>query len=207
MHRQSRVLDRRVVTGVFSRASSCSGGLRDVLRRAREVVEIELAHPSGVDGWSSSHGDVGGGSGGGPSLVIEDERVPVTAVEMSVLAGRAPEDEYAQLAVSLVDAVDQLVLDVGRVEALVAKADRLRDGKDLNPVYDWVAQSVGLPFDERWAEVHKRTTFAGYLERPWSEPRPVCRWVYDFVRANRRLPLREEMEQLLRKGKVNVRVR
>lgn len=221
MHRQSRPLDRRTALGVFARVNglvrqqvgdgdrrvpvSGTSQLQLLVRRAHAVVAVELANPSSVDGFPAGHGG-GGGGGGGPTMVIEDDRVPVTPVEMAVLAGRVTPDPFSAISRRIVEAFDVVVAKVVEVEGLVQAAERLQAATGLTPLYDWVAQMAGLPFDERWAEIHKRTTFAGYLERPLDEPRPVCRWTYDFVRAHRRLPSRDEMLQLLRTGKVKVHV-
>lgn len=178
--------------------------MQQLVRRSRAVVMVELANPSEVDGFPAAHGGPGGG--GGPTLVIEGDRVPATAVELAVLAGRAAPDPYSAISRRIVEAWDQLVAKADEVEGLVLAAERLQAPTGLSPAYDWVAQSAGLPFDERWAEIHKRTTFAGYLERPLDEPRAVCRWTYDFVRTHRRLPTKDEMLQLLRTGKVKVHV-
>lgn len=211
-HRQSRPLDRRTAGRVFSsaevlvrvQASSGTSWLQQLVRRSRAVVMVELANPSEVDGFPAAHGGPGGG--GGPTLVIEGDRVPATAVEPRCACGPGCAGPVLGDLSSDRGGVDQLVAKADEVEGLVLAAERLQAPTGLSPAYDWVAQSAGLPFDERWAEIHKRTTFAGYLERPLDEPRAVCRWTYDFVRTHRRLPTKDEMLQLLRTGKVKVHV-
>lgn len=63
-----------------------------------------------------------------------------------------------------------------------------------------------------YEEMHVRTTFEGYLVPAWPEARPVCRWVYRFVREGvkdpktnervHRLPTAAECRQYQERGYV-----
>jgi hypothetical protein len=115
-------------------------------------------------------------------------------------------DPYLGQARELVPLLERLVRTVHDIEAVCDRFDRLRD---TAPVEDapqcHVARVVhGLQWDDTWSP-WRSTTFAGVLAQPWPEERPVCRWVYDFTRAHRRLPERSEMLDYLRRGYVRVR--
>lgn len=183
-----------------------------LLRKAQEIIALDVEHSSAVDGHRSS---TRGGGGGGAVLRLSrrDDReipagvtdaVPASAVELAAMSGGVA-DEVHEIALEVHGLVEQLQRTSNLLGSRLEAADRLR-GVSQAP-FCWVAQVVNeLPFDEAWAKIHARTQFVGVLSPAWPSKRPVCRWTYDFVREWKRLPTRDEMLAHLRSGTVRVRV-
>lgn len=178
--------------------------LRDIGRQAEQRANRLKAHLALVrrgrsgqpDGYPASVR--GGGIGGAELTSVEgaaDRRIAGVHDELSSHV----ENELAYLE----QAIASLDASTSRSQAV----DRLLDDHDLNPRPQcWIITHVGkiTEWDPRFDE-HVRTDFDGVLARKWDQPRPVCRWAYDFVRAQRRLPTQAEIAMYADRGVVRVR--
>lgn len=169
------------------------------------------------DGYPTTtpgNGSVGAGKGGGRTMEIADEhglpdRVPTTATEAAAFArleGAPSQDPIRHLSRQLRHHLERIANAYAAIEADLRRFDNLRSTADLTePEQCYVAAVIcKLPFDPTWEHRLRTTDFAGYLPHPWDEPRKVCRWTYDFVRARRRLPTPDEMRQHLERGTVRI---
>lgn len=135
------------------------------------------------------------------------DQVPASSTERAALdvhrARLAPVD---RIGADIVRELGRIDASLARVDRLVAEWDRLRDVTDADDSPQCYVASVmhRMPWDLDWTPV-VRTTFAGVLEHPWDEERPVCRWVYDFTRRHRRVPSSDELREYLARGSVRVR--
>ena len=194
--------------------------IRVLLDRARDALEMNISEVlvrSGPDGFAAStsgNGSPGGGKGGRMTMVIEvdgeRDTVPTSSTERAAFAGtdRAADVGRSQVVDALREVESQLRhMDsaVLRLSGALDRLDRMRGqaAEDASPQC-WVASVAhGLPWDRDWEPVVS-TRFENVLDPAWPSPRPVCRWSYDFVRRNRRLPSRDEMLQYLERGRVQV---
>lgn len=148
--------------------------------RLAGLVERERRHGTTVPDGSPRSSM--GGSGGGPTVLVDGEHVPVTTVEAAVIAREHPPVDRQRRAV--VDAVDALAaaLDaLRRLEHRLALVDALRSDEDLTPEPGcWAMARVDV-----WEPVHRKTFVGG-------EERALGRFAYDFTRRAGRLPTIEE---------------
>lgn len=193
--------------------------VRSLLARAREALEMDIsevlvsASPDGFPSTTPGNGSPGGGKGGRMTMVIDDDgerdTVPTSSTERAAFAGTDPVwaersqvvDELREVEAQLRH-IDSAIL---RLSGALTRLDGLRGQttEEASPQC-WVASVAhGLPWDRDW-EPAVSTRFENYLDTPWEKPRPVCRWVYDFTRRNRRLPERDELLQYLERGHVRV---
>ena len=186
-------------------------------RRLRALLVIDdTAGVNRHDGYPTRTPGNGATQGTtGRTIVVTDEQgqpdqIPVNSVESAVLArleGRHDPDPFHT---ALQDALKHLATACGALHAVknaVDRADNLRSTEALAEWVPqcWLASHYKLPVDPVAFEVYTRTMFEGYLQPQWDEPRPVCRFVYDFVRQNGRLPSKDEMERRAQGRKVFVR--
>ena len=170
------------------------------------LAAIDATGQNTLDGYPSVaplNGSPGGGAGGGGSSSVEK-----AALERS--EARQP-DPVHQLTRSTLQALTRAADALNAVEANLRRFENLQSTAELADAPQcYVASTLyGLQFDPAW-EPHRATDFAGYLERPWDEPRKVCRFVYDFTRRAQpgtwahRLPTKDEMLQYLTRGYVRI---
>ena len=192
--------------------------VRSLLARAREALELDISEvlvsssPDGFPSTTPGNGSPGGGKGGRMTMVIDDDgerdTVPTSSTERAAFIGTHRDPGPSQVVRELREIEAQLQhFDSAllRLSGALTRLDEIR-GQSMEEASPqcWVASVAhGLPWDRDW-EPAVSTKFENYLETPWDKPRPVCRWVYDFTRRNRRLPERDELLQYLERGHVRV---
>lgn len=211
-----RRVKKQLVRDDGSRAEQTELKLDELLRRVRHLVAVDT-RVAMVDGWSSTtpgNGSPGGGKGGGRVMVIPDEagepdRVPTTSTEAAAFANveaRPPADPVHQMKVAALASLRRIAHEFEQLDSTLQRFDNIRSaGQVEDPPQCWfVSVRLGLPWDQAW-EPWRSTDFAGVLQPPLDEPRKVCKFVYWFVRDNRRLPSRAEALKYLERGTVKVK--
>ncbi len=156
-----------------------------------------------VDGFPSrtpGNGNPGGGKGGGPLMVVEDEdgrpdRVPMSTTEAAALTEQSERDPVHDLAGEARRSLHAVADSLERLRRTLDKFARLRSTGHEVVEGRWchVAKLVhGLAWDPEW-EVWRTTDFAGVLTDPFEIPVGVSRYVYWYTRNHRRLPSKDEM--------------
>lgn len=170
--------------------------LRQDLDVTHRLVLLDAARPSAVDGYPAASS--GAGDGGAATELTSVE----SAANRSVF-GRPGRDPIHHLALEALGLRRQLLRVLDDLSAIEKRWQRLQTvptASDLgNDSWCSHARSLGLPYDTAW-DTHRRSDLNGL----WPEPRPVCRWVYDFARERRELPTKDQMLQYLERGVARV---
>lgn len=150
--------------------------------RLAVLVERERRHGTNVPDGMPRSSMAGGSSGGGPTVLVDGDQVPVTSVEAAVIAReRPPVDRQRRAVLEAVDALGAALDALRRAEHRLNLVDALRSDEELTPEPGcWAMARVGA-----WEPVHRKT-FVG------DEERALGRFAYDFVRRAGRLPTIEE---------------
>lgn len=180
--------------------------LEAMLSKAKHVLSVALM-PSRPDGFPSTtpgNGNPGGGSG--RFIVVPDEkgypeRVPVTTTEQAVMTPNVMGDPIGAIAREVLAELATMQASLQAIDNALNRFDNLRNQvTETAAPYCYVARHIHkLPWDEKW-ETFRRTDFRGMF----TEPQPVCQFVYYFHRDNGRLPTEKEMRTYLEKQVVRI---
>jgi len=174
-------------------------------------MRVSIDNPSQADGYPTS--TIGADAATARSAPVDEQEAAelghltedqlghasttqATSVERAVMAKKRRDVIDMNTAVAagwIVQAEDLL----RRAENKLAENERYQSNADLNPKPGcWVMARI-----EVFEESHRTSDLNGLFD----EPKPICRWVYDFSRALNRLPSRDECRKHARGERVMVK--